>query len=206
MRGLTLLVLLVGCDGGEEPECLPTHAIVSDIDETLTTADTEWVTQVAKGGDYDPAERPDASTLMNAYADQGYAIYYVTARGTLVTLGDGRTGPEATSDWLVAHGFPYQESNLYLAPGMSTAGEAARTYKAGVLADLKATGLQIAWAYGNATSDIDAFKDAAVPDDHIFLVGRLAGEMDVVGIGDDDAFSAHMASHMSTVPDQTDCR
>lgn len=174
--------------------------MVTDIDETLTTLDAEWFAQVADPS-HDPAMRPDADTLLRAYADLGYRVFYVTARGEDMTLSDGRSSREATADWLVAHGFPFTENALFLASGVGVAGDAAVAYKTGVLTDLQAGGRDLAYAYGNATSDIDAFQAADIPDDVIFLVGELAGEMGVQPIPDEEAYTAHVVAWMPGVPE-----
>ncbi len=145
--------------------------------------------------------RPDADELMNRYAGLGYDVFYVTARGEDTNLSDGRTAREATADWLVAHGFPVAEDALFLAPGYGAVGEVAVEYKTGVLTDLQEQGRELAYAYGNATSDIEAFQAAGIPDDVIFLVGELAGEMGVQPIPDEEAYTAHIDAWMPGVPE-----
>lgn len=189
--------------GSSETECVPTQLVATDIDETLTTADAEWISQLADPT-YDPLERPAAAQMMNQYADAGYRVVYITARGEDTVLQDGRSGRQATLDWLVGHGFPATDTDLYLAEGIGASGDAAVTYKSGVLDDLAANGQTTAWAYGNADTDILAFQAAGIPDDHIFLVGELAGTMGVVGIPDDDAYRAHISEQFAQVV-ATDC-
>lgn len=180
--------------------CASTRSVVTDIDETLTTLDAEWFKQISNPS-HDPAMRPDADTLMNAYADLGYDVIYVTARGEDSTLSDGTPARDATADWLVAHGFPYEEGALFLAPGIGAVGDSAVEYKTGVLLDLQADGRVFDYAYGNATSDIEAFQAAGIPDDVIFLVGELAGEMGVKPIPDEEAYTAHIEAWMPGVPE-----
>ncbi len=190
--------LVIACGGDEEegPRCEPTSkAVVTDIDETLTTLDSEWLTQVSDPA-YDPAMRPDASTMMQTYAELGYTVFYITARGQGMTLPDGRSSTEATEDWLSDHDFPLEKGSLYLAEGIGALGDMAVDYKSAVIADLEADGMQMAWAYGNADTDIEAFQLALIPDDQIFLVGVLAGEMGVEPILDADAYTNHLADHV----------
>jgi len=203
MRILLTALLLVACSGkssdtSAEDGCEPTFLVATDIDETLTTSDSEWLSQL---GDptHDPAMRPDANTLMQAYADRGYRVVYITARGEDLGLTDGRTGREATWDWLAAHGFPGGPEDLWLAEGIGVSGEYAVAYKSEVLLGLQGQGYTSSWAYGNADSDILAFQAAGISDERIFLVGELAGTMGVQPIVDDDAYSAHMAAQLDQV-------
>ena len=183
-------------DSGSGVECAATSAaIVTDIDETLTTDDLEWVKQILDP-DHDPEARPDADTLMNGWADRGYTVVYVTARGEDAALVDGTSARDATVAWLAAHDFPYTDANVYLADGIGAFGEDAVDYKAGVLDGLTAAGTDVVWAYGNAETDIEAFQAGGVPDDHIFLVGDLAGTMGVEPITNEDAYTNHVADFL----------
>ncbi len=183
-------------------DCVARYAVFTDIDETLTTADEEWLAQFADPT-YDPSMRPDANTLMQAYGDRGYTIYYVTARGQDLSLSDGRSAMEATQDWLEQHEFPLVDGAVYLAEGIGAYGDSAVEYKSGVITDLAADGWEASWAYGNAETDILAFQDAGIPDDHIYLVGELAGTMDVLSITDDDAYTRHLQDHLGEIPDMS---
>ena len=98
MRGslpVLSLVLLVACPApgaDSHSPCVPPFAVFTDIDETLTTTDEEWLAQL---GDptHDPAMRPGADALMQGYAERGYTVFYVTARGERLALSDGRGAP-----------------------------------------------------------------------------------------------------------------
>lgn len=187
-----LWALLIACTPEPEPDpCVPREALVTDIDETLTTLDSEWIAQILDAA-HDPEERPDASTLMQGYAELGYTVIYVTARGDGTTLQDGRTGEEATADWLVAHGFPYEPGTLFLAEGIGALGDDAADYKIEVLEGLQADGWTFHLGYGNATTDIEAFRAVGIPDDRLFGVGELSDELGVVPIPDEDAYTAHL--------------
>ena len=175
-------------------------ALVTDIDETLTTSDNEFATQLLNPS-HDPAMRPEAELLMQDYAALGFEVVYVTARGENITLLDGRSARQATNDWLVNHGFP--AGPLYLAQGLGAFGQAAIDYKTEVITTLQAEGTQFEWAYGNAESDIAAFQNSNIPDDHIFLVGALAGTLGVQPVPDEEAFVAHRATHLQMVTDRT---
>lgn len=194
---MLLALALLACGPTDEPDCV-THAVVTDIDETLTTSNDEWVAQLMDP-EHDPAMRPDADTLMRSYADLGYAILYVTARGEEMTLSDGRSAREATEDWLVAHDFPMADGALFLSPDTLMDEDETIAYKQGVLEDHAAEGWALDWAYGNAETDIIAFQNGGMADDTIFLVGELAGTMGVQAIDDASAYTAHLA-HLDTVP------
>jgi len=196
MAATTSLLWATGC---EDPgPCEPRWAVVTDIDETLTTQDGEYLQQFTDPT-HDPAERPDAAELMHAYADLGYTIIYITARAANLDLPDGRSATEATLDWLEGHDFPFAPEDLYLAETTGI-GSATVEYKAGVLADREADGWSFAYAYGNADTDIDAFREGGISDEVIFHVGRTAGEIDgVETIPIDEAFTQHMADHMASV-------
>lgn len=199
---LVLPLLLAGCPGDKEDSgaCVPLFAVYTDIDETLTTADEEWMAQLMDPT-HDPAMRPEADRLMQDYAARGYTIFYVTARGEDTSLSDGRTARQATFDWLQSHGFPGGEETVYLAPGFGVTGDDAVEYKAGVVDALSADGWDAGYAYGNADSDILAFQAAGIPDDRIFLVGELAGTMGVQPILDEEAYAAHREAWMPQVPE-----
>ena len=198
-----LLCLTLGCadhagDSAPSAACVPPMSVVADIDETLTVSDGEWISQLSDPT-HDPALRPDADALLRAYADLGYRVVYITARGEDIALTDGRTARQATEDWLVAHGFPLQPGDLFLAEGYGAVGDTAVAYKSGVLAGLRAADQPAEWAYGNADTDTLAWQQGGVANDHIFLVGERAGTMGVVGVTDDEAYTTHMASQLPAV-------
>jgi phosphatidate phosphatase PAH1 len=162
--------------------------------------DSEWLKQIVNPR-HVPAMRPDANALMQGYADAGYHIFYLTARGELLRLLDGTSARQATQSWLQEHDFPFEEDeDLFLASGLAAMDDAAVTYKQGVVEDLMAQGWYIAYAYGNALTDIEAYKGAGIPDDRIFLVGKLAGQQGVNPIPNSQAYTEHLESFLPTVP------
>ncbi len=192
---LLFLFLLAAC---APAPCVGGPAVVTDIDETLTALDAELIQQLQDAA-YVPAMRPDADVLFRGLADRGYRVFYLTARGEDITLDDGRTMREATHDWLVAHDFPVEDGSLFLADGIGAYGEGAVALKAGVLADLQADAWDFAWGFGNAESDIEAFQQAGLPDERVFLVGELAGTMGVQAIPDEEAYSAFVEGFLPGV-------
>lgn len=175
-------------------------AIVTDIDATLTTSDTEFILQIADGT-YDPAEREGAHELITAYADLGYRIMYLTARSEdIVLVGTGETAREATERWLLEHGFPNDPATttVVLAP-MFVIDDAAAEYKTGALMEQQAAGWRFDYAYGNAVSDIDAYAAAGIDPLATFIItenGGMGGTVAVPGEG----WVEHTAAHIPTVP------
>lgn len=175
-------------------------AIVTDIDETLTISDAEFLTQLGDST-YDPVERDGAAEMVTAYADLGYRIMYLTARAeNLMASDNGETSRELTERWLMEHGFPLDEANTEVVLSeMLVLGESARTYKAEAIAALQADGWRFDYAYGNATSDIDAYADAGIGLDVTFIIGEHAGEGGTVAI-DGEGWVDHTAAFLPMVP------
>lgn len=189
-----------GDDTGDTlPACDTVDALVTDIDATLTTSDGEWLTQILDDS-HDPAMRPDANTLMQGYAAKGYAIFYVTARGVDTPMMGGQDPQAVTESWLLDHGFPFEPGRAFLASGWGAWGADAQDYKVAVIEDLEAQGYVFDYGYGNADTDIGAFRGAGMPDDELFLVGDLAGQMGVTGIPNEEAYTSHLA-WLDQVPD-----
>jgi len=184
--------------------CTSHMAVVTDIDGTLTQSDSEWTNQILNPGAAEPQMRPMASDAFQAFHDLGYTVVYLTARGVDVRIGDGRTATEATTDWLLDQGFPTVDGNLHLAPGGGAHGDAAEHYKAAILADLQADGLELAYGYGDKATDILAFKSAGIPDPHIFHVGETQTEHGVDVLPDGQAYGQHLLDYLPGVPSACD--
>ncbi len=125
--------------------------IVSDIDGTLTTYETEEFVALAAGSL--PAMQKDAAKLFNIFASKGYTPFYMTAR------------PE----WLVArtraffeqYGFPAGIVHTTLTKSGALGSEAA-TYKTNELAMLAGKGIAPKYAFGNTASDAAAYYNANI--------------------------------------------
>lgn len=183
-----------GICAGEQP------SIVTDIDETLTLSDGEFFMQIGDGN-YDPVEREGAAELINAYADLGYHVVYLTARSeTIMIKVTNETGREATERWLDEHGFPRdpETTSVILAP-MFVVGDDAEAYKAQALADEQAAGRRFDYAYGNALSDIGAYATAGIALENTFIIGDEAGAKGTTGV-DGDGWVDHHARHVPSVP------
>lgn len=167
--------------------------VVTDIDETLTVSDEEFIEQ-ALDATYVPEMRPEANAAMQAWVDAGQRVVYVTARGAENVLDDGRTVFEATDDWLDLHGFPRSTGDLLLAPEGPVFGEDAIAHKTTTLGALQDAGADLVAAYGNSESDLEAYTAVGLTTDQIWVVGELAGDPRGQAIPDADAYSAHRAA------------
>ncbi len=166
-----------------------TQIIVTDIDGTMTLSDEELFAQIGDGT-YDPAENASASTMMNLWADKGYTIVYLTARPHVFRA--------ETRSWLDAHGFPV---GPVISANTLVFDESARNYKRTWVNWMAVDfGWSITAAYGNATSDIDAYEDAGVPKEITFIIGENAGQGGTTGIPGND-YSEHIADFVMQQPD-----
>lgn len=174
------------------------RAVATDIDETLTTTDEEWLLSIFDP-EHDAAERPSASEVFQAYADRGYRIVYVTARPDGVRLGRLGDTRNATVAWLQTHGFPTDPDRtfVYQAPDILSA-LFPRGYKAAAIKALEAQGFVFDFAYGNAKTDFEAFTDAGIPAEDVFSIGRLAGWGGTTGIPG-GTYADHLTSHLPSV-------
>lgn len=144
-----------------------TKAVVFDVDATLTTSDREIFEEVLKG--YVPEMRPDGPKVVKAYADAGYFIGYITGRPYLLLRN--------TKGWLADKGFSpgYVRVTDRTHQALPT-GAGVEAYKLSALEELKAAGLVLAHAYGNATTDIAAYARAGFPTNRTFILGPYAGQ------------------------------
>jgi hypothetical protein len=130
--------------------------IVSDIDGTLTTYETEEFVALASGSL--PAMQKDAANLFNSFAKKGYNIFYMTARPEWL---DARTRA-----FFAQYGFPRGIVHTTLSKSGALGDEAA-TYKTNELAMIANKGLVPTYAFGNTESDAAAYFNAKIqPDDH----------------------------------------
>ncbi|MBX7083985.1 MAG: hypothetical protein K1X88_32555 [Nannocystaceae bacterium] len=184
--------------GGVCEDMIP--AVVTDIDETLTLSDAEFLLQLADGN-YDPVERDGASEMINGYYDRGYRVLYLTSRAeTLVTAITNETAREATERWLMEHEFPLDpdKTMVILSPNL-VLGDSAQAYKADALMSLQAEGWEFDYAYGNATSDIGAYAEAGIALDHTFIIGPHAGEGGTMAVAG-DGWVDHASMWLPGVP------
>lgn len=127
--------------------------VVFDIDGTLTDDELS------------ETPHPGAADAVQAYVDKGYDVVYVTARWDLVFRA-------STESWLADNGFPEEE--LYMAPSLLVTDDSRVDYKTEALTDIEADKAQVAYAYGDSSSDFDAYANVAVPSSKVFALERAS--------------------------------
>ncbi len=163
--------------------------VLTDIDETMTIADEEIFLQISDES-YDQVEKAFSVELTQAWAEKGYQMVYLTARPHLFRA--------ETRSWLEQHG--YANGPMITAPEL-VLGESARQYKREwvnrLINDL---GWNIVAAYGNASSDIDAYEDAGLDKATTFIIGENAGANGTTAI-QNDSYAAHIETYVKQQPD-----
>jgi hypothetical protein len=145
-----------------------TRVVLTDIDATLSTGDPELFHQVLDGS-YVPTAYQDASALTNAHAVDGQIVIYLTGRPYWLS--------NITRDWLADLGFTrgpliVAQSNRDAVPTESGVGD----FKRDQVAALRAKGLVVDVAYGNASTDIYAYLAAGLAADRLWIIGPHGGE------------------------------
>jgi hypothetical protein len=136
-----------------------THAVVSDIDGTLTTSEYDglWTVFVPSS----PTPNPSAAATFHQYRAKGYRLVYLTARPEFVVNG--------TRQWFADQGFPPGIFHLSVSD-LGSSGSAATAYKAGYLQErITDQGVRFDWAYGNTDTDLAAYRQVGIAADHVYL-------------------------------------
>ena len=148
--------VLYGCTEQSPPAEVPNihspqeMAVVFDIDGTLTPK-VHAVRTV----------RPDAAVVASALAGKGYRIIYLSARVKALSSG--------IPAWLRENGFP---------DGIIRVAETAQerrhpaTFKAGVLSELIEQGWTVRYAYGDSSTDFEAYAAVGIPRERVFALQR----------------------------------
>lgn len=146
---------------------------VFDIDGTLTTSDMELVKDVLTElfepilhGTYVPTPHPFARELVEERERRGGVPIFLTGRPYWLT--------QSSRDWLSDLRFP--GGALHTTDSNSEALSHVAAYKTAFLGSLKAQGFVLEAAYGNATTDIEAYANVAVPKTDTFIIGPHGGE------------------------------
>lgn len=144
-----------------------TRFVVSDIDATLTTGDSELFEQILGG--FVPPAYPMGAELMAAHAARGHVVLYLTGRPYWLS--------EMTREWLddkqfVPGPLRVTDSNRDILPTEGSVG----TFKRAQLAELVDAGFVIDAAYGNATTDISAYLANGIDPQRVWIIGSHAGE------------------------------
>lgn len=124
--------------------------VVVDIDGTLTPA----VLAAHEA-------RPAAAEVLAAYVAKGYGLAYITARTPLAQAG--------LPGWLSRMGFP--AAALHVAQSAAERADVAG-FKAGVIRAYAQRGWRLAWAYGDSTTDFDAYAQAGFAREQVFALRR----------------------------------
>ena len=173
-----------------------TDAVVCDIDGTLTTGDSEVIQEVLAdlfNGSYIPEMRVQATNVVQAWADRGYLIVYLTGRPDLLR--------KASQTWLVDKGFPPGAVHLTdtNAQALPTSSGVAK-YKTDYLNKLINThGIKFYAAYGNSSTDIEAYENVSIPKTRTYIIGTNAGNGGTVAV---DSYNNHLPS-LSAMPRAT---
>ena len=162
---------------------------VFDIDGTLTTDDSELMKSITHPG-YLPKTRTGATQIVELRAAMGYQILYLTGRPEQLT--------PRTRRWLNSMGFA--PGVLHLSPKISDViadNAHVGTYKANYLSSMTRAGFALDTAYGNATTDIYAYRSAGIATKETFIAGPHGGENGSVAIGDGYTHHIDVISHGS---------
>ena len=130
------------------------QVVVLDIDGTLTPHNLSVF-----------EARPDAEKVIAAYVRKGYKIVYVTTRHPVFQSG--------LAQWLKKHNFPYEPVHI-----AQTADERKRpaAFKSAILRSYTENGWQLAYAYGDSSTDFLAYMSAGIPKERIFALKRQGSE------------------------------
>jgi|GEM_PF-3752034 len=142
--------------------------VVSDIDGTLTTNDAQLFEALFLGTD--PALYPDSQEALWTLRRKGYRIAYITGRPELL----GRM----SKAWLATHAYPpgptiLTSETLEVLPTEDGVGDFKSRLLDAFTGDV---GVWLFAAFGNATTDIFAYQASDIPNDHVFIIGKHAGE------------------------------
>lgn len=153
--GILLLVFLVTSCAQlsskiEDAPFKHAKAVVFDIDGTLTPTVLKY-----------RSVRPDAARAVHVFADQGRKIIYLTAR--ILPLQAG------IPEWLKENGFP--EGSIHVTESLDDMGDHAQ-FKKKVLREFVAHGWEIEFAYGDSSSDFEAYLDIGISREHVFALRR----------------------------------
>jgi len=144
-----------------------THVVVSDVDGTLTTSDSELFQEILDGS-YVPEAYPGAQALTAAHESIDHVVVYLTGRPYWLL--------DITRGWLAERGFAagplhVADSNGDILPTDDSVG----AYKLAWLDGLEQAGYVIDAAYGNATTDVYGYLGAGLAPDDVWIIGDNAG-------------------------------
>ena len=160
MRNLIGMLVLVGCSGcavlpvAEVPtaSAAQSKAVVFDIDGTLTPDVMDII-----------GVRPDAAQVVQAFADRGYKIVYLSTR---VKGFRGRI-----PGWLKRNGFP--DSAIHVQETEEDDRDHAK-FKTRKLLEYQARGWTLEYAYGDSPTDFEAYGNVKILKERVFALQRAS--------------------------------
>ena len=164
-----------------------TQAVLFDIDGTLTQSDFEQLLDYPGIAYADP--KPGAFDLVQSYMDKGYQVIYLTARVYWYARG--------TREWLDYMGLPQGFLRTSLSNEISLFKTA--DYKASFIDSVQAKGVEVVRAYGNATTDAEAYELAGLAKQDSFTIGKDAGHLGTQAIAN-DSYYEHLEEQVYTFP------
>ena len=158
MRKLIILVLIVLCNGCANINSIITEApegraraVVFDIDGTLTPTVMKY-TKV----------RSDAAKAAHIYANMGYKIIYLSARFPVLQSG--------IINWLDENGFP--DGDIQVIETSKYFNSHAK-FKEAILRKYQAKGWKVSFAYGDSSTDFEAYAKVGIPKERVFALRRV---------------------------------
>lgn len=151
---ISLLLLCTGCSLApfeiQQAPLKPNLAVVFDIDGTLTPKPFS----IYKARDH-------AATAVNQFSSRGYKIIYLSARITLFQKN--------IPGWLKQNGFP--EGSIHV-PQSSQDSDDHQAFKQQILNKYKDKGWKFVAAYGDSSTDFNAYAAAGIDQQFIFALKR----------------------------------
>jgi len=127
------------------------QAVVFDIDGTLTPKQFAIFTA-----------RDDAASSVKLFADNGYKIVYLSARVKFFQSG--------IPNWLKENNFP--EGSIQV-PQTSVDTDDHAAFKKRILKEFQKKGWHFIAAYGDSSTDFEAYAEVGIDKDHIFALQRV---------------------------------
>jgi len=160
MRNRSILLVVILCSSCalrtfdiQKAPLKPNQAVVFDIDGTLTPE----VSAISTA-------RDDAASAVQLFADNGYKIIYLSARTRLLQSG--------IPGWLKENNFPQGSIQV---PQTSTDSSDHAAFKKRILKEFQENGWNFFAAYGDSSTDFEAYSAVGMDKDHVFAL-RRAGE------------------------------
>jgi len=161
IRQITAVLLAIVCTGCaltsdqiQPAKSGRNRAVVFDIDGTLTSR--VHAIRTARDG---------AAEAVRAFADAGCRILYLSARTPLFQWH--------IIGWLELHRFP--NGSIHVTESR-TDREDLKAFKQRVLEAYKANGWTFVAAYGDSSTDFEAYADAGIPANRVFALKRVGEE------------------------------